>query len=94
MGSGYAWQWDGGGRRNGTEGLQGCWVQEIEICSRSRSGAGELEALQIGLRILQGVCVCECRVPKVSDEEKRESREQKSIYNINSSCLFSVQNSE
>lgn len=34
----------------------------------------------------------EGRAPKVSDEEKRESRQQKSAYNINSSCLFSVQN--
>lgn len=30
--------WDGEGDRKGMEGLQGCWMQEVELCSRARSG--------------------------------------------------------
>lgn len=51
VGSIQAWRWDGGGYRKGVEGLQGRCVQEREICSRGRR-AVELEALQLGLRIL------------------------------------------
>lgn len=50
------------------EGLQGCWMQEVELCSRGRSGAGELEALDVGLRMCT---ICESTAPKVS-EKKRE----------------------
>lgn len=49
------------------------------LCSRGRSGAGELEALHVGLRMCT---ICESTAPKVS-EKKRESRERNFVCDIN-----------
>lgn len=56
-------------------------MQEVELCSRGRSGAGELEALDVGLRMCT---ICESTAPKVS-EKKRESRERNFVI---LTCLF------
>lgn len=63
------------------EGLQGCWMPEVQLCSRGRSGPGELEALHVGLRMCT---ICVSMAPKVG-EKKRESREQNFAYGVNSS---------
>lgn len=70
------------GTQKGMEGLQGCWMQEVEPCSRGRSRVENWKHFTLGWWCVQCVWVGLLKLVK------RESREQNFAYDINSSFFL------
>lgn len=64
-------QRDGVGHRKGMEGLQGCWMQEVELCSRSRSRVENWKHFTLGWRCVQCVWVGLLKLVKRGNPENK-----------------------